>query len=261
MSELAERIRDAQVGRGSVAIFWLSGGGFVFKTGRGKIVFADPYLSDSGNRVYDLVRMVPIPMSPTDLKADYVAITHDHLDHLDPDTLVPMSQTSDVKFIGPLPCIHHLRLLKIPRDRMIELNEGETKKIEDGISIAAIHAEHPLAPSVGFVFDFDGVKIYLSGDTRYDRRLEEVARHHPDVALICANGKPDNEYINLNADEAALLVKTMGAQVAIPMHYNLFEPTHNDPQLFVDAMKRHQVPATCVVMDFMGCYLFRKPSV
>jgi L-ascorbate 6-phosphate lactonase len=256
MSELGQRIRDTKVDPHCVAIFWLSGGGFAFKTARGKIVFADPYLSDSANRVFDLVRMVPIPMSPTEVKADYVAITHDHLDHLDPDTLTPMAQASEVKFIGPLPCIHHLRLLKIPRDRMIELNAGQSKEIEEGLTIAAIHAEHPLTPAVGFVFDFDGVRVYLSGDTRYDKRLEEVAGHHPDVALICANGKPDNEYINLNADEAALLVKGMGAKVAIPMHYGLFAATHNDPQLFVDAMKRHDVPAKCVVMDFMGCYVY-----
>lgn len=258
MSELAERIRNTKVEPNSVAIFWLSGGSFVLKTARGKIVFADPYLSDSVNRVLDQVRMVPIPMEPDEVKGDYVAITHDHLDHLDPDTLIPMAQTSDARFVGPTPCIHHLRLIHIGRDRMVELNEDETVELEDGIKITAVHAEHPLMASVGFVFDFDGIKIYLSGDTRYDPRLEKLVEIHPDLALICANGRPDNEYINLDADEAALLVKRMGAEVAIPMHYNMFEGTHNDPQLFVDAMKKHNVPAKCVVMDFMGCYIYTK---
>ena len=258
MSELAEKIKNTNVESGSIAIYWLSGGSFVFKTDRGKIIFADPYLSDSVNRVLDLPRMVPIPMEPTEVKPDYVALTHDHLDHLDPDTLIPIAQETDAVFVGPLPCIHHLRLIKIPRERMVEINADETRKLEDGITVTAIHAEHPLMPSVGFVFDFDGIKVYLSGDTKYDKRLEKLAEYRPHVALICANGKPDNEYINLNADEAALLVKSMGAEVAIPMHYNMLEGTHNDPQLFVDAMKRHNVQAECVVMDFMGCYIYRK---
>ncbi len=257
MSELAKRIEDTKVKRGSLAIFWLSQGGFVFKTDKGKVIYVDPYLSDSANRVYDLKRMVPVPMAPEEARADLVVITHDHLDHLDPDTLIPMLESGHPKFVGPLSCVHHLREIKIPRDRIVELNEGETKEVEEGITITAVHAEHPPI-AVGYVFDFEGIKLYVSGDTKNHEKLRDTANFHPDVALICSNGKPDNEYVNLNADEAALLTKTIEPQVVIPMHYGLFIETHEDPQTFVAALRRHDVPVQCVVMEFMGCYIYDK---
>ncbi len=257
MNELAKRIANLKVEPGSIAIFWLSQASFVFKTARGKVIYVDPYLSDSANRVYDLKRMVPVPMAPEEARADVVVITHDHLDHLDPDTLIPMAESSPARFVGPLSCVHHLREIKIPRDRIVELNEGETKEVEEGITITALHAEHPPI-AVGYVFDFDGIRLYVSGDTKNHEKLKEAANFHPDIVLICANGKPNNEYINLNADEAALLTKTIKPQVVIPMHYGLFVETHEDPQTFVDALRRHDVPVQCVVMEFMGCYIYRK---
>jgi L-ascorbate 6-phosphate lactonase len=257
LSELAKRIEDTKVKQGSIAIFWLIQGGFVFKTAKGKVIYVDPYLSDSANRVCDLKRMVPVPMAPEEARADLVVITHDHLDHLDPDTLIPMAESCNAKFVGPISCVRHLREIKIPRDRIVELNEGEAKEVEEGITITAVHAEHPPI-AVGYVFDMEGIKLYISGDTRNHEKLKEAANFHPDVVLICANGKPDNEYINLNADEAALLTKTIKPQVVIPMHYGLFVETHEDPQTFVDALKRHNVSVQCVVMEFKGCYVYCK---
>ncbi len=260
MVGLAERIRNTKVEPGSLAIFWLSGGGFVFKTAKGKVIYADPYLSDSANRVFDLRRMVPIPISPEEARADLVVITHDHLDHLDPDTLVPIAESCDARFIGPLSCVHHFREIRIPRDRIVELNEGESKKVEEGITIIAVHAEHPPI-AVGYVLDCEGIKVYLSGDTRNHEKLKEVACFRPDIALICANGKPDNEFINLDADEAALLTKTIQPHVVIPMHYGLFAEIHEDPQTFVDALRRHDVSVPCIVMEFAGCYIYTKGTV
>jgi L-ascorbate metabolism protein UlaG (beta-lactamase superfamily) len=108
------------------------------------------------------------------------------------------------------------------------------------------------------VFDFAGIKLYISGDTKNHEKLREVANFHPDVVLICANGKPDNEYVNLNADEAALLTKVIKPRVVMPMHYGLFADTHEDPQTFLDALRIHEVSVQCVVMEFMGCYIYSK---
>lgn len=256
MSELAERIKEMKVGENSLAIFWLSQGSFVFKTEHGKIIYVDPYLSDSCNRVYGFKRLVPIPMAPEEARADLVVMTHDHLDHLDPDTILPMSKVCDVKFVGPVSCLHHLLEIKIDRDRIIEINRGETKVIK-GIKISAVHAEHT-PDSVGYVLDFDGIKVYISGDTKNHKNLKKVAFFHPDMALIGANGKPKGEFCNLDENEAALLTKTINPRVAIPMHYGLFADVDEDPQKFVNALKKHKVPVECVIMDFKGCYLYKK---
>ncbi len=256
MSDLSKTIERTKVEKGSLAIFWLSQGSFVFKTEQGKVIHVDPYLSNSVERVYGQKRLVPIPMQPEEVEADLVAITHDHLDHLDPDTILPLAEACDAKFLGPLSCVQHLLEIKIDRERIIEINRGETKVVE-GIEISAVHAEHT-SHSVGYVFDFDGIKVYISGDTNNHEKLEEIASFHPDVVLICANGKPKGEFMNLNADEAALLTKRINPRVVIPMHYGLFAEVDEDPQTFVDALRKQNVPVECVVMDFKGCYLYKK---
>jgi len=256
VSDLAKRIEEVKVEKKSLAIFWLLQGSFVFKTEQGRIIYVDPYLSDSATRVYGFKRLVPIPMSPEEVKADLILFTHDHLDHLDPDTILSLPEDCDAKFIGPLSCLHHLLEIKIDRDRIIELNRGETKVVE-GIEISAVHAEHT-PQSVGYVFNFDGIKVYISGDTGNHEKLKEVTFFHPDVVLIGANGKPKGEYCNLDENEAALLTKAINPRVVIPMHYGLFEYVDEDPQKFVQALKKHNVSVECVVMDYKGCYVYKK---
>lgn len=256
MSELAKRIKEMKVGKNSLAIFWLSQGSFVFKTEWGKIIYVDPYLSDSCNRVYGFKRLVPVPMAPEEVMADLVVITHDHLDHLDPDTILPLSKVCNAKFVGPASCLHHLLEIKIDRERVIEIDRGENKVIK-GIKISAVLAEHT-SDSVGYVFNFDGIKVYISGDTKNHENLKKIADFHPDVALIGANGKPKGEFCNLDENEAALLTKTINPRVVIPMHYGLFACVDEDPQKFAKALKKHNVHVECVVMDFKGDYLYKK---
>jgi L-ascorbate 6-phosphate lactonase len=256
MSDMTMKIEGMKVEKGSLAILWLSQGSFIFKTEHGKIIYIDPYLSNSVERVYGQKRLVPIPIPPEEVRADLVVITHDHLDHLDPDTILPLSKVCDARFLGPLSCVYHLLEIKIDRNRIIEVNRGETKVVE-GVKISAVHAEHT-ENSVGYVFDFDGIKVYISGDTKNHEKLKKVASFHPDVALICANGKPPGEFMNLNANEAALLTKIINPRIVIPMHYGLFAEVDEDPQTFVDALKKQNVPVECIVMDFKGCYLYKK---
>ena len=60
--------------------------GYILKTESSEIII-DPYLSDSVNRVAGRPRLLPIPLKPEEIFCDAVICTHDHLDHLDPDTV------------------------------------------------------------------------------------------------------------------------------------------------------------------------------
>ena len=67
-------------------IRFLGQSGYVLKTGSSEIII-DPYLSDSVNRVAGRPRLLPIPINPSGISCNAVICTHDHLDHLDPDTV------------------------------------------------------------------------------------------------------------------------------------------------------------------------------
>lgn len=54
------------------------------------------------------------------------------------------------------------------------------------MKISAVHVEHTV-DSVGYVFDFDGIKVYISGNTKNNHKLNKVAFFYPDIALIYAS--------------------------------------------------------------------------
>ena len=70
MGNLARSIQDLIVGPGHLAVFWLWGAGFAFKTAGGKIVYVDPYLSDALDRFYSWKRLPtsPIPFPSSNFK-------------------------------------------------------------------------------------------------------------------------------------------------------------------------------------------------
>ena len=56
------------------------------------------------------------------------------------------------------------------------------------MKIYAVHAECPKL-SVGHVFDFDGIRVYILEDTKNYEKLKKVAYSCADVTSICANRK------------------------------------------------------------------------
>ena len=68
-------------------ITWLGQAGLLFET-NGKTIIIDPYLSDSVAQMEPHnKRRVPIEEKFLKLKPDYIVLTHNHLDHTDPETL------------------------------------------------------------------------------------------------------------------------------------------------------------------------------
>ena len=68
-------------------ISWLGQAGLLFETNGIKII-VDPYLSDSVEKIQPhFWRRVPVDKSFLEITPDIIVLTHDHLDHTDPDTL------------------------------------------------------------------------------------------------------------------------------------------------------------------------------
>ena len=68
-------------------VTWITQAGLLFETGKIKIL-VDPYLSDSVGEIDPKkARRIPVKEELFDVSPDVIIITHDHLDHLDPETL------------------------------------------------------------------------------------------------------------------------------------------------------------------------------
>jgi L-ascorbate 6-phosphate lactonase len=258
MSQLANVIRTTQVEPGKLAIFWLGGAAFAFKTTSGKVVYVDPYLSNSLDHFYSWKRLPgsPILIQPSEVEADLVLVTHAHEDHLDPHTLPEIVQNCTAVFAGPTSCIEAMRGWCFPAERLIEINQGDQKEI-CGLNITAVYAHHAsdagaqTPDAVGYVMDLDGIVVYHTGDTLYDMKLDEAGQYHPDALLVCINGA----YGNMPPDDAAILTSKINPTVVIPMHWGLVAENTSDPADFVSSLCKTRGQVRPVIMAPGDLYL------
>ena len=204
-------------------IRFLGQSGYVIKTLSTTVVI-DPYLSDSVNRVANRPRTLPIPINPEELRADAVVCTHNHLDHLDPDTVekvdrkIPFISTFEGKDV----------LDKMGFETVTAIKVGDTVTVGD-ISLTAVFANHTVE-AFGLIVKADGMTLYFSGDTLFDEKLFEIKDYNPDFTFICINGRLGN----MNVEEALTTAKKIGAKTNVPNHYDMFESNSEDPHKFAD---------------------------
>lgn len=238
MSRLGEEIRASQVPEGSVRMWWLAQAGFAFKTAGGKVVYADPYLSDAVERLFGFKRLCLAPIEAEEVLADLVVLTHEHADHLDPDALPVIARNNPrCRFAAPVGCVEGLAQAGVTAERTIVL-EPNRKYALDEVVLHTVPADHgDLSPSaLGLVFDFDGVRFLLTGDTSLRPNLfQPLFDLQPDVMLPCINGV----FGNMGHLDAARFVQQARPRYAIPCHYWTFaEQGGGDPGGFLHACRQ-----------------------
>jgi L-ascorbate 6-phosphate lactonase len=224
-----------------VGVVPLGQAGFRLSLG-GLCVYIDPYLSDiveriEGERYRRLVPPWKSPNSVTD--ADWVMITHIHLDHCDPETLIPLSRASaDCRFVGPGEVCRYLAGQGISEDRLVTAPDGWMELSPD-VRARAVPAAHPGVETdahgswryVGYVLEYGGRRIYHSGDTALVHQVvEAIEQIKPiDVAILPVNEHNffrENLGIvgNMSVRDAFGFAELMGVKTLVPMHWDMFEP-------------------------------------
>ena len=209
-------------------ITWMTQGSFLFES-NGTRILVDPYMSSclaaKGFRRKDYF---PLPFRQ--LNIDLLICTHDHLDHLDPETVKKVARLyPKCKFAGPISCCAHFMELGIKDSQRRMLKVGERFTFGD-FKITAVPAFHSEPDAVGLVLKVKGKKIYLSADTLYDDSLVNKNTKNCEVILICINGKLGN----MPYEDALKVVKAAKPKIALPMHYGLFAENTADPKPFID---------------------------
>jgi len=204
-----------------MTIRFLGQSGYIIKTEKTEIII-DPYLSDSVNRVAGRPRTLPIPINPQNISCEAVICTHNHLDHLDPDTV---EQINDEQFF--ITTNEGKTVLKqLGKDNVVSLNVGESFVVGD-VEITAVFADHTVE-AFGLVVKAENKTLYFSGDTLYNEKLFDISQYKPDITFICINGRLGN----MNIKEALITAKKIGAKIIIPNHYDMFVSNSENPYLF-----------------------------
>lgn len=255
--------------RAIARLWWLGQSGFLVSV-NGRTVLFDPYLSDSLTKKYagtdkPHTRVTERVVAPESLRGiDVVTSSHNHTDHLDAETLLPIlfvnpaakllipraNRTfvlerlgAERRAAGGAPCS-----VESLEERLHEADAGEVISI-GGVEFTGIPAahneverdEHGCCRFLGYVAKLGSFTIYHSGDTLLHEGLAAALRPcSVDLALLPINGnKPERRVAgNMTGREAAHLARSIGARLVIPHHFDMFEFNTASPGEFEAECRR-----------------------
>lgn len=206
-----------------MTVFWLGQAGLLFEF-NGVRVMVDPYLSNSVEKVEPKnYRRLPIDESYFDIKPDILILTHNHLDHTDPETLERLfSKHGGICILASYNAWQTAR--KFGGDNnYIMFNRG-TVWTEKGIKFEAVYAEHSDDKAVGVIISYGGRNYYITGDTLYNKRVINDINIPVDVVFLPINGVGNN----MNMTDAAHFAEEIKAKTAVPIHFGMFDSLNAD---------------------------------
>ena len=240
-------------------LWWLGQSGFLL-TREGRLAVLDPYLSDSLTSKYAQtdkphVRISERVVAAADLAAlgviDLVTSSHNHTDHFDPETLLPLLAGNPQARLALPAANRGLALQRLGADlgeRLVEIDDGKSAQVGP-IEIHGVSSAHPTVERdenghcrfLGYVLRWGGLTLYHSGDTLWHEGLEPALRRFKiDIALLPINGDQPERRVagNLDGRQAAQLANAIGAGCVIPCHFDMFEFNTASPDEFVEECRR-----------------------
>jgi L-ascorbate metabolism protein UlaG (beta-lactamase superfamily) len=148
-------------------------------------------------------------------KADYILLTHEHFDHLDPKALEAI-RTENTVLIYTETCRQQLQ-------GGIVMHNGDKQTLA-GIPVEAVPAYnlvhkrpsgdpfHPKGSGNGYILTFGGKRIYIAGDTENIPEMKSL--HDIDIAFL-----PMNLPYTMTPEMVAVAAKAFRPGILYPYHY------------------------------------------
>lgn len=150
-------------------------------------------------------------------KADAILVCHEHGDHLDKNEIDALMKPDTQLYLNAKS--------RAQVGKGVAVANGEEFKLMAGavtVPVKAIPAynytpgreqQHPKGNGNGYLLDFDGFKVYVSGDTEDIPELEELAGQGIDVAFLSTN-----QPFTMTPEQCVKAAKTIKPKVLIPYH-------------------------------------------
>lgn len=257
-------------------VWWLGQSGYLVEYDR-CFLLLDPYLSDSLTRKYAATdkphtRMTRRVIDPARLNfVAAVTSSHNHTDHLDPETLQPLALANPAliaccpeanrKTVRDRSGLPDARILGFdaPTNATAPGTPGTARSIPGTpFHLTAVPAAHETLERdtagrliyLGFILQAGPFHLYHSGDTVLFQGMADLLRPFAvDLALLPINGRAPERRVagNLWGREAAQLAEEIGARCVVPCHYDMFEFNTATPEEFVT--RCHELGQTCRVLQ------------
>ena len=202
---------------------WLGHAAFRIDTAAGKRIYLDPFLN--GNP-----KCPPGEQEPE--RADIVAVTHGHGDHVGDTVAIAQKHGSTV--VAQVELSGWLGKHGVADDKLVGFNKGGTVDV-DGVKFTLTNAFHSSsAPdgsyggeAAGYVIELEsGTTLYFAGDTCVFGDMQLIGRiYSPDVAIL-----PIGDHYTMGPREAAVALELLGVQRCVPSHWGTFPVLTGTPQ-------------------------------
>lgn len=167
--------------KGVPILYYLGHASVKIKTSSGLVIYIDPAYGDDYSE-----------------PADVVFVTHYHEDHYKLDKI---SKDKKYTLITPAEAL---------KDGKYQKFDVMGIKVE---SVPAYNSNHSVNETVGYILEFDGIKLYHAGDTSKIKEMAELPTKKITYALL-----PMDEVYNMGPEEAAEAAKIIKAKYYIPIH-------------------------------------------
>ena len=146
-------------------------------------------------------------------KADYIFVTHEHMDHFDKAAIKLLSKEGT-----------HLITNKNCADMLgygIIMKNGDSRQMSDDFTVEAVPAYntteanrkfHPRGRDNGFILTIDGLRIYIAGDTEDIPEMADIK--DIDIAFM-----PCNQPYTMTPEQLVKAAKMVKPRVLFPYHY------------------------------------------
>ncbi|MCS7049743.1 MAG: metal-dependent hydrolase [Verrucomicrobiae bacterium] len=195
---------------------------FLIETRSHRLV-VDPFLS--GNPL--------APVKATEVRCDFVLITHGHNDHVGDAVEIAKrcGATIVANYEVAMFCqsqgatVHPMHIggswtFPFGRVKLTIAHHGSAYQTADGF----VNGGQP----AGVLIMTEGKTVYHAGDTALFMDMQVIGqRHRPTVALL-----PIGDNFTMGIEDAVQAVEWLRPDVAVPMHYNTFDLIRADPQEF-----------------------------
>jgi L-ascorbate 6-phosphate lactonase len=245
------RISELTLGPDQAALWFLGQAGCILRASNITLAI-DPYLTDSAAAgAPEFTRRFPAPIRPEDLRVDFYLVTHDHLDHLDPETIQRYPHRDRTRFIAPRLAGRKLCQLGVPEANLCRVDVGEEASWP-GLTVSGVFAL-PTSPDVldttGYLVRFaNGRTVYHTSDTAFTPLLLQAAPRSVEVMLVPINGK----WGNLTVEQAADLTAVVGPRYVLPNHHDLMALNAENPETFKWFCRQRKLGVQYVVPKVMS---------
>ncbi|MEP7287441.1 MAG: metal-dependent hydrolase [Chloroflexota bacterium] len=199
----------------TITVTWLSHSGFRLEI-NSLSVLIDPFLTGNPLAV----------ISPNEIPADYILLTHGHGDHLG-DT-VPIAKRTNAMVISVHEIAEWLRKQGVQRTHAQNVGGGFAHPFGH---VRFVRAEHSSSLpdgtyaglACGIVLMVEGKRLYFAGDTGLFSDMRLIGDQRIDVAFL-----PIGDNYTMGPDDALMATKWLQPRSVFPIHYNTFAAIYQD---------------------------------